>query len=299
MEFALESNPVLDFLKFAERRTQVRAHTRKTQGKVISVAQHDREATDSDTAVGGTVNGYEHPELQLDTKKARELELWRAWKEGGENPRDLEPLLRSFRPLLRSKMNVYKGKIKMIPDAAIEAEFQLRFVDALRSYNPEKGSLGTYVYRYLDKAKRFIVENQNIGRIPENRVYKIKAYTTARDELSDDLGRVPSVSEVAERLGWSEAESQRMDAELRNDLMTQGFEDDPYSITPSKSEEVLRLFKYELAGDERDVYEHLTGFGKKQLTSTSEIAKQLGMPDYRVSRLKNSIQKKLKGYLHD
>tara|TARA_B100000131_G_scaffold221323_1_gene212910 strand:+ start:86965 stop:87858 length:894 start_codon:yes stop_codon:yes gene_type:complete len=297
MELVLEINPISDFLKFAEKQTKVRAHTRRSKGKLVSVAQHDREVSGEEAK--DTMSGYDHPELQLDDKKAREIELWTAWKEGGQNPSDLEPLLRSFRPLLRSKMNVYKGKMKMIPDAAIEAEFQLRFVDALRSYNPEKGSLGTYIYRYLDKSKRFIVENQNIGRIPENRIYKIKAYTTAKDELSDDLGRVPSVPEIAERLGWSLAEANRMDAELRNDLMTQGFEDDPYSITPSKSEEVLRLFKYELSGDERDVYEHLTGFGKKQLTSTSEIAKQLKMPDYRVSRLKNSIQKKLKRYLHD
>ena len=79
--------------------------------------------------------------------------------------------------------------------------------------------------------------------------------------------------------------------------MTQGFEDDPYALSPSKSEEVLRLFKYELTGNERAVYEHLTGFGKPQTTSTGEIAKKLNMPDYQVSRLKNTIQKKLKRYL--
>jgi DNA-directed RNA polymerase specialized sigma subunit len=60
---------------------------------------------------------------------------------------------------------------------------------------------------------------------------------------------------------------------------------------------VLRLFKYELTGNERAVYEHLTGYGRPKLSSTSEIAKKLKMPDYQVSRLKNAIQKKLKRYL--
>ncbi len=299
MELTLSSNPVNDFLKFAERRTRVSAHTRRTRGKVVSVAEHDRESDEKTVASGEVVEGYDHPELQLDSKKAREMEMWTAWKEGGENPKDLSPLLKSFRPMIRSKVNVYKGKVKMIPDSAIEAEFQLQFVNALRSYDPSKGSLGTYVYRYLDKSKRYIAENQNIARIPENRIYKLKLYTSRREELTEDLGKIPTVEEMAENLGWPLAEAKRMDSELRNDLTTQGFEEDPYALTPSKSEEVLRLAKYELTGNERAVYEHLTGFGRTKLTSTNEIAKALDMPDYQVSRLKNAIKKKLERYLND
>jgi DNA-directed RNA polymerase specialized sigma subunit len=239
------------------------------------------------------------PPADLDAKKEREIEMWRAWKDSGESPEALKPLLRSFRPMIQSKVNVYKGKVRMVPDSTIEAEFYLRFVDALKSYDPSKGSLGTYVYRYLDKAKRFIVENQNIGRIPENRAYKIKSFTTARDELSEELGRQPTEDELAKKLGWDRAEVDRMESELRNDLVAQGFEDDPYSFTPSKSEETLRLFKYELAGEEREVYEYLTGFGKPQMASTGDIAKKMGIPDYKVSRIKQGIQLKLKRYLND
>ena len=188
------ANPISDFLKYAGS-TQVDAHTRHVDGKLVAVKQHERKT--DDTADNGGLETFNALD-NLDAKKAREIKLWQAWMDGGQNPRDLAPLLRSFRPMIRSKVNVYKGKVKMIPDSAIESEFQLRFVDALRSYDPSKGSLGTYVYRYLDKAKRFIVENQNIGRIPENRVYKIKKYTSARDELVETLGRVPTTTEVAE-----------------------------------------------------------------------------------------------------
>lgn len=293
----MKTNPVLDFLKYAGS-TSVKAHTRRTGTGVVSIKQHDRDAADKKSEPD-TNSGYEHPELRLDDKKIRELELWKTWKADGQQPKDLQPLLRSFRPMIRSKTNVYKGKVKMIPDSAIESEFQLRFVDALRSYDPAKGSLGTYIYRYLDKAKRFIVENQNVGRIPENRVYKIKLYNQAIADLVEEHGTEPTIGEIAQRLGWKVAEAERMDSELRNDLMTQGFEDDPYSLQPSKSEEVLRLFKYELTGNERSVYEHLTGYGRPRLTSTGAIAKSLKMPDYQVSRLKNAIQKKLKRYIND
>lgn len=231
--------------------------------------------------------------------KEQELELWKKWKHGGKKDEDLEALIQSFRPLMAEKMKAYKGRVKLIPDSAIEAEFQLRLVEGLDSFDPSKASLSTYLYRYLDKAKRFIAENQNVGRIPETRIYQIKKYQTAVAELSEDTGRPPTPAEIAKKLGWSVAEVDRMDAELRNDLLSQGFEDDPYALTPSKSEEVLRLFKYELSGQERTVYEYLTGYGKPKLESTGDIARKMGLQDYQVSRYKESIQKKLSKYLEE
>jgi DNA-directed RNA polymerase specialized sigma subunit len=287
---AITANPVFDFLKYAGS-TQVKAHIRRTGNKVVSVKQHDREVDEEEAIAAFSALDT------LDDKKLRELEMWKTWKENGQRPEDLRPLLKSFRPLIRMKANVYIGKVKMIPDSAIESEFQLRFVDALRSYNPDKGTLGTYIFRYLDKAKRFIVENQNVGRIPENRAYKIRQFTSTRDDLTEELSRIPTTKELSNQLGWSMAEIGRMESELRNDLLSQGFEDDPYALTPSKSEEVLRLFKYELTGNEREVYEYLTGYGKPQTSSTGKIARAMKIPDYQVSRLKNTIKKKLHRHL--
>lgn len=231
--------------------------------------------------------------------KEQELEAWRKWKSGGKKSKDLEPLLHSFRPLIADKMKSYKGRVRLIPDSAIEAEFQLRFVEALDTFDPDKASMSTYIYTYLNKAKRFIAENQNIGRIPETRIYQIKKYQTAQADLAEQLSRPPTPAELAKQLVWPIAEVERMDAELRNDLLSQGFEDDPYSHTPSRSEEVLKLFKYELAGNERTVYEYLTGYGRPKLGSTGDIAKEMKLPDYQISRYKESIQKKLAKYVED
>ena len=144
---------------------------------------------------------------------------------------------------------------------------------------------------------RWVAENQNIARIPENRVYKVGQYTRTRDELSDKLGREPEIAEMAKELGWSVAETDRMDSELRKDLYTQSFVADPWALVPSHEEETLRLFKYELTGNERAVYEHLTGYGRKKLAKTGDIAASLGIQDYQVSRVKASLKKKLERYL--
>lgn len=324
-------DPVTEFFKLAKT-VHVKEYARKTpSGGTTVVDEHDRVDDDiilagaetpipdttsvvddefdvADTALEPAGELAHKTKLRLESvdkqsfgrvAKGDELELWQKWKQGGRKPEDLEPLLHSFKPLLSSKINVYRGKVKLIPDSAIEAEFQLRFAEALNTYDPSKGQLSTYVYRYLDKAKRFIGDHQNIGRIPENRLYKIKHYQKMQNEIAEDTGRVPTQAELAKKLGWSVAEVGRLDAELRNDLTAQGFEDDPYAMTPSKSEEVLRLFKYELSGPELHVYEYLTGYGKPKLTSTGEIGKRVGIPDYQVSRYKESIQKKLRKHMEE
>ena len=278
------SDPVTEFLKFAKS-TEVDAHVRKQDGKLVQVHSYARELRD--------------PALEelKQAKKDKELEMWRKWKSGGKKKEDLEPLIKSFTPMIKSKVNVYSQKVR-IPPSAIELTFQIEFVNALNSYDPSKGAaLGTYVYRYLDKGKRWIAENQNIGRIPENRIYKIGEYNKQKEELMEELGREPTDKEMASNLEWDEAEVERMRSEQRTDLVTQGFEEDPFALVPSKTEEVLRLFKYELVGEQREVYEYLTGYGKPKMTSTGDIAREMGLKDYQVSRVKSQIEKKLKHYL--
>jgi len=286
-------NPVEEFLLYkAARETDVKAHVRRKGGKISIVGKHDRTVAEKEDAVAAA------REAALRARQAKELTLWHTWKSGGQKPKDLKPLLTSFAPMIRSKSSIYTGKIR-IPPSAIELTFKKEFVNGLRSYDPSKGSLGTYIYRYLDKAKRWIVENQNTGRIPENRVYKISLYHKVIDELSEELGDRPTNKQIASRLKWSLAEVGRMEMEDRTDLVSQVFEEDPNAITPSKTMEVLKLFKYELSGDQRDVYEHLMGFGRPQITSTGDIAKALNLKDYQVSRLKLQIKAKMERHLKE
>lgn len=291
-------NPLHDFFKYANK-VHVHDYDKKVDGHVVHVHEYDRgdEADDIlEELVESTVDEAKLKALRA--RQEKELAMWKAWKAGGQKPNELGPLLQSFKPVIKMKANVYSKKVR-IPTSAIEATFQIEFVNALKSYNPEKGALGTYVYRYLDKGKRWIVENQNVGRIPENRAYKIKEYQTALSDLAEELNRKPTQEEVQKRLGWATAEVDRMESEMRSDLITQSFEEDPSAFTPSRVEEVTKLFKYELAGEQREVYEYLTGYGRPQIASTSEIAKKMGIKDYQVSRIKDQIASKLERYLTD
>jgi len=265
----------------ADKKADVDAHTRIVRGKLQTVKRHDR-----------TIKGSSVPSTK---KKISDEELWQQWNMTKDEEL-LEELLHRMTPVIKKHTSVYQGKVK-IPDDAIELKFRIEAMRAIKSYNPDAGAkLSTYVYSNLRRVKRWIGENQNIGRIPENRLYKIATYNKAIGDLSEELGAAPDKNQIAKKLGWSVKEVDRMAAELRKDLTAQNFESDMSSHIPSSSEYVLRNFKYELEGKERILYEHLTGFGRKKITSTAELSKILEEPDYTISRMRKKIAEQIKEY---
>lgn len=230
--------------------------------------------------------------------KQRELEMWQQWKTGGERPNDLRPLLKSFRPLVRSRANHWANRAELPPES-VHAEFNRQFVNALKSYNPNKGAaLGSWVTNNLKKAQRWVSQHQDPTRVQEHRYYKMGEWDNALATLDDQLGREPSTREMAEYLGWSEAEAGRMESEKRKSLYSSGFGGfDPTSITPSREAEVMKLVRYELNPEELQVYDYTVGsFGKPQLRP-GQIAKQLNMSPSKVTRIRNSISSKIKDHL--
>jgi DNA-directed RNA polymerase specialized sigma subunit len=229
--------------------------------------------------------------------RASDLDLWQKWQDSGQHPDHLRPLFQNFRGLIRQKANRWANNVEM-PPAAIHAEFNKQFVKALQSYDPNKGAaLGTWVSTNLQKAQRWVTTHQNTARIPENRVYKIGMFETARNQLDDQLGRDPTHQELADHLGWTEREVVHMATQVRKANISSAWEHDPTEILPSREAEVLKLIKFELSPEERLVYEHTVGEGGRQTLRPSEIATRLGYSPSKVTRLRQSIDQKIKKYM--
>lgn len=228
-------------------------------------------------------------------EKDKDLELWSAWKDSGEHPDAMRPLLKQFRPLIRSQANRWAGNVE-IPSSAIHAEFQKQFVHAMRTYDPSRGAaLGTWAIGNMRKASRFIATYQNAARIGERRFYKVGKYEAALAELQEEFGREPSDLEVAERMGWSEFEVGRLRQEKRKAFisgMSLG-QEDPGELLPSREGEVLHLVKFELSPEERLVYDYTVGDGGRPKLKPGEIARQLNMSPSKISRLRSSIAEKI------
>ena len=233
----------------------------------------------------------------LPATKKFEFDQWQKWRDGGQKPEDLRPLLQSFKPLFRSRANSWARRADL-PPAAVHAEFNKQFVNALRTYNPEKGTqLGSWVTTNLQKAQRWVTQYQDPMRVQENRYYKMGAWDNAMATLDEQLNREPTTREMAELLGWSEAEAGRMESEKRGLRYASLFEGyDPTTIMPSRESEKLRLIRYELSGDDLNVFDYTVGTHGKPQLRPGEIARKLNISPSKVSRIRSSIATRLEEY---
>jgi len=223
----------------------------------------------------------------------KDLDLWRTWK-ADPNQENLEPLLQALQPLINKRVSEFRGA--PVPPAAIRGMANVAVWKAINGYNPKKGaSLGTYATWHLKKVSAFVAKHQNVGRIPEHRVHKIREFKTVKADLAERLGRPPDGLQLADALGWTLAEVTRMENELVEDLQaSRNLEPDLLpEIESSRDRQVLRYIYQDLTPDERLVFEYSLGYNGKPELKAGEIAKVMGISQPKVSRLRRKIDLKL------
>ncbi len=224
----------------------------------------------------------------------RDLELWRSWK-ADPTPENLEPLLDGMQGLINSRVNEFKQA--PVPQSAVRGFANAKAIHAFENYNPKKGAaLSTYVTWHLKKVKAFVLKHQNIGRIPEHRARNITEFKNTKEDLTQKMGMPPDSLTLAENLGWSQAEVNRMEAELRKDLVA-SFSPEPDrlpDIQSAREREVLRYIHYDLTPDERLVFEYSLGLYGKPKLSAKQIAQTMSISQPKVSRIRAKIDKKLR-----
>lgn len=261
---------------------------------LASVGELEKEAAPS----VNLMPRYGQPPALKDTKR-QEAEMWGKWDAGGRKPQDLRPMLKSMRPLIQDALNTWKGRVKFVPDEALEAEFKTHAVKAIKSYDPSRGAqLGTWVKHNLRKGGRFAKTYQNVGRVVEKRTEVIGDFNAAKSELAERLGRPPMDYELLPELkkrkpdyNWSKDELSRLNAEMRADILSSAFESNMHKFEPQLDVEIQMYLDEELNDNERKVWSLIKDPGKSQ-GKTGLIAKELGWSAPKVSRLRKSIERK-------
>lgn len=233
------------------------------------------------------------PKVLKSTQK-KELELWHTWNNGGRKPNDLKPLLQSYEPFLQRYAR--KFTTVEIPTSAIHAELRKQFLKAVKTYNPERGQLNTWVHPHLNKASRFVKTYQNWGKIPEGNISKIREFKQAKEDLTHKLGYEPDTKTLSDHLKWPQKRVAQMMKEQRKDVPFSHEEGAAELLSPRELEAV-RLLQYDtrLSSEERTVYEYVFGINGKPILAPGEIAKKTGLHQSKVSR----IRTKLKGLMKE
>lgn len=227
-------------------------------------------------------------QLNSDIDDIALLKKWRATK----SPMYLSELLRRMDGLIQTAVNKYASN--SVPRSVIEADAKKWAVKAFEDFKEDKGvKLSTYVMGYMKKLYRTVGKYQNVARIPEHKIMKIKPLESAKSFLYDELGRNPTYDEISNHLGWSKKHVIDLDNSIRKDVAAStGLQDQSHqSFSPQL--EVIRMAYFSLSQEEKDVYDYTIGDHGKPRLNPGQIAIKMKMSPSKISKIRNSIAKKL------
>lgn len=226
--------------------------------------------------------------------KEDELNLWHDYKFKG-NKESAKALYESSQPLIKSYLNPYY--YSGVPVEAIDSYSRELFVGALDTFDPNRAQLNTHIQNSLrNRMSRYVLKYQNTSRMTEKKKSNINVFKSVSDDLTVELGRPPSVSELADELSWPEKQVQDMQKNLRRDLSASELELSGGNITKSfndaRTAESFRLLYYDSSGQEQVVLEHTWGWNNKPKLTSKDIARRLNVSEAKVSQLRTRLAKK-------
>ena len=226
--------------------------------------------------------------------KEQEFELWKQYK-AGDKDAGFE-LMDSMTPLWMGQVNKFRAS--GLPRTALETKARLLTMQAFDTYNPEKSQLNTHTTNYLKHLQRYVLNYQNIGKIPEHRALAITRFKNVRSNLEEQLGREPTTVELADALQWSGAEVERMQTELRQDLViTQGKEESFFDYTRPEDDgglkDAVQFVYYSVDPEKQKVLEYTFGLGGNPKLNVKDMAGRMGKSENYIRRLRKELALKI------
>ncbi len=224
------------------------------------------------------------------TRSQRDLDMWHAWK---RKPTDANAsaLLTQVSPLISREASKWD---QTLARPLLETEGKRLAMQAFHSYDPNKGAaLGTHVVNQLQRMSRLAYANQNVARLPENKMLWFHSYHKAHARLADELGRPPTTDELADELGWSIPKVEEFRTSIgRRELLESGGAEESGSAglyEADKQEHLVDFIHHDLPPQQKAIFEHLTGYGGAETLSNQQIQKKLGLTQGQYSYLKEKL----------
>jgi RNA polymerase sigma-B factor len=235
---------------------------------------------------------------QVDCLPSDEASLFRKWKAGGDRLAR-ESLIREYTPLSRSLARRYGRSSEPFDDLFQVA--QLGLLKAIDRYDPDRGFpfKAFAVPTILGEMRRYFRDSGWSVHVPRGAQERALQVREAQQQLSEDCGHAPSVSQLSQYLEIDAAEvldglralagygTLSLDAPRRG-----GEEDESGSYAESVGEEDRRFELIELGLSVGSALEQITPREREilhlrfveDLTQT-QIAQRIGVSQMQVSRL--------------
>lgn len=215
---------------------------------------------------------------------------WRA----GETPSSTGHLLRTIDPEISRGINAYVGQSNPL----IRSQAKKLALQAVRTYDPGKGAkLGTHVVNQLQGLKRINRRQIDILRVPERVGLEKQRAKLAEQELVDELGREPSLTELADHTGLSMKRLKYLrkfnlpTAEgTFSDMGNESLEFAPRVQSAASDDPWLDLVYGDLDPVGQKIMEWTLGLNGEPIRSNYDIAEKLGLSPGAISQRKAKIQ---------
>lgn len=233
------------------------------------------------------------PKNMLEEKYAEPFGMWQ------RNPSKFNTtsLLRTIQPDVDKAISAHVGESNPL----IRSRAKKMALAAVRNYDPTKAKLGTHIVNHLQGLKRVARQQSQILPVPE-RVSLDQSYIdTARKELEDELGREPTIIELADKTYLSPKRIQyvrKFRMPVSEGYLSAGSaegEDSPSSpeVDSDRTPVWLEFVYSDLGPIDQKIMEWTLGLHGSSKFSNSVIARKLKITPGAVSARKSKIQKML------
>lgn len=221
----------------------------------------------------------------------RDTELYQRWK-ATRNPDDLEAVIDEMSGMIHTAAMKYANGV--VPMESLRIKGRQLAAEAVRSYDESKGmKLSVWVHTYLEKLNRFYSQN-GIVHVSEDMFNMQSGYFRERQGLSDELGRDPTVSELADAMSVPEKKILQLEkvfAPSYNDSSTNTAK---YLGTNEIDAQDLLYAYQQLSEEEQRLFKLKTGWPSGKQHTLAAIAKKTGMSVASVSRRMEDIAGRIK-----
>lgn len=233
-------------------------------------------------------------ELRPLTPPGGALQAWQA----KDTPETRGAMLRELQPTIDKAIFTHIGSN---PSPTIRTRAKLMAIDAMRRFDPSRGTPQTHLLSQLQGLRRLAAKSQQIIGIPERVILDRQHLQETAKQLEDELGRSPSDAELAGRTGLSLKRLQYIRGAVAGVnsgslLDAEGEVFAPASQVPgstSKADAWADLVYYDLSDIDRKVMEHTLGRGGHPVLSTNQLADMLNVSPGAISQRKAKIQQLL------
>lgn len=202
-------------------------------------------------------------------------------------------LLDRHHDLLQRKASAFSRA--PIPNSVIYGHAIMLMRAAVERYNPSAGVKFRTFLENTVRLTRFTNQHKNVARIPEHRALLIKRYLAAKKILEAERDREPTVTELAEALGWSVSDVSKMEQAVnRRELSSSGMQFDQISEQTDRFKETAEFLYFGLTPEEQLVYDYSLGaHGKRAVRDVKEMSRITHLSTDRIYNIKKKIAKEL------